>query len=220
MNRTVAAALVLAAVLAAVPASAQWRPFRSDVRGPEVTGSEIARYPSIPTRDLESALFRRVGGQTAFRSRAVADAVLGAAGEAERAACAGTLQPPEEWPDSLGMDAAAQRVVCGLLARPGVDGDDARHVLRVLRDGATAPSNQAAEALVAAVAGLSAERPGYVDTRQRYVDGARWEAAIRAYEAFLEAAPDALMDPPPAELVAIAVVLDRVVDAGLLAAEQ
>lgn len=215
MNRTLAAALALAAVLAAVPAGAQ-RPFRSDVRGPEVTGSGVARYPSVPTRDVEGALFRRVGSQTAFRSRAVADALLAATEDA----CAATLQPPREWPETLHLDAATQSVVCGLLRRPGLDGDEARRVLRALRGGSAGAPGDAAEVLVAALAGLAADRPGFLDERQRHVDGARWEAAIRGYEAYLDAAPDALLDPPLAELVAIAAVLDRVVDAGLLAAEQ
>jgi hypothetical protein len=224
MNRTLAAILLFAAVLAAVPADAQRGrgrgPFRSDVRGPDITGSGVARYPSVPIRDLEGALFREVDGQTAFRSRAVADAILGEAGEAERAACAGTLQPPKSWPDSLNLDPNAQRVVCGLLARPGMDRDEARRVLRALRGGGPGQPGDAAEVLVAALAGLSADQPGFVDGRQRHVDGARWETAIRAYDVFLAGTPDSLMDSPPGELVAIAVLLDRVVDAGLLAGEQ
>ena len=75
----------------------------------------------------------------------------------------------------------------------------------------------AAQLLVQALAGLAASEPGYLDARQRHRDGARWEAALRVYQAYLDTAPDALMDPPPAELVAIAVMLDRVVDAGLAA---
>jgi hypothetical protein len=223
MNRTVAAALALAVVLAAVPADAQRGrgrgPFRSDVRGPDITGSGVARYPSVPIRDLEGALFREVSGQTAFRSRAVADAVLAQAGQAERAACAGTLQPPPHWPQGLRSHPEAQRVVCGLLARPGLDTPPARAAVAALiaRGGG---SESAAQALVGALAGLSAAQPGFVDERQRYVDGARWEAAIRAYDAFLDSAPDSLMQSPPGELVAIAVILDQVVDAGLIAAEQ
>lgn len=222
MNRILAAALALAVVLAAVPADAQRGrgrgPFRSDVRGPDITGSGVARYPSVPTRDLEGALFREVGGQTAFRSRAVADAVLAEAGQAERAACAGTLQPPPDWPEDLRVPVEAQRVVCGLLARPGLDTPPAREALVALI--ARGGSETAAQALVAALAGLTAAQPGFVDGRERHVDGAQWEAAIRAYEEFLEGAPDSLMESPPEELVAIALVLDRVVDAGLLAAER
>ncbi|HEX2211011.1 MAG TPA: hypothetical protein VHG93_25230, partial [Longimicrobium sp.] len=156
----------------------------------------------------------------AFRTRPVADGVLGAAAEAQRAACAGTLQPPEEWPDSLAMDAESQRIVCGLLAREGMDGPEARRVLNALRGCVPGTDGDAAYTLVAALAGLAADQPGYVDNRQRYRDGARWEAALRAYQAYLAAAPDALMDPPPAELLAIAAILDRAVDAGLRAAER
>lgn len=216
MNRTVFSLLLAAAVLAAAPARAQ-EVFLSDPTGPRVTGSEIAR-PMIPIRDLEGALFRQVDGRTAFRTRGVSDAMLGEAAEAQRAACAGTLQPPREWPDSLRrLDPNAQRAVCGLLARPGMDGDDARRVLAALRGGRPGMDGDAAQLLVAALAGLAADRPGFVDGRQRYMDGARWEAAIRAYQAYLDTVPDALMDPPSAEMVAIAVILDRVVDAGLAA---
>jgi hypothetical protein len=216
MNRTLAAALALAALLAAAPAGAQ--PFRSDTKGPDVTGSGIARYPSIPTRDLEGALFRQVDGRTAFRSRAVADALLSEAAEGQRAACAGALDRREDWPETLPLDSVSQCVLCGVLTRRELDGEEARHMLRVLRQGRPGQPGDAAETLVAALAGLFAEQPGYVDGRQRYVDGARWDAAIRAYDAFLDAAPDSLMAAPPPELVAIGVVLDRVVEAGLMAA--
>lgn len=216
MNRIVFSALLAAAALAATPVRAQ-EVFLSDPTGPRVTGSEISR-PVIPIRDLEGALFRQVDGRTAFRTRSVSDAMLGEAAEAQRAACAGTLQPPPEWPDSLRrLDPAAQRAVCGLLARPGMDGDDARRILAALRGGQRGADGDAAYHLVAAMAGLGADRPGFVDARQRYIDGARWEAAILAYQTYLDTAPDALMDPPSAEMVAIAVILDRVVDAGLAA---
>jgi hypothetical protein len=217
MNRTLFSALLAAALFAAAPVGAQQNP-TSDPTGPLVTGSGIAGYPTVPIRDLEGALFRKVDGRTVFRTRSVSDAMLGEAAEAQRAACAGTLQPPPEWPDSLSpLDPAAQRAVCGLLARPGLDGDDARRVLAALRGGEPGMDGDAAQLLVAALAGLAADRPGFVDARQRYIDGARWEAAIRAYQTYLDTAPDALMDPPSAEMVAIAVIMDRVVDAGLAA---
>jgi predicted outer membrane protein len=212
MNRTLFRALAAVAVLAAAPLAAQ-----SDPTGTLVTGSGIAGYPVIPVRDLEGALFRRVDGGTAFRTREVADAMLGEAAEAQRAACAATLQKPPHWPDSLSLDPAAQRAVCGLLARRGLDGDDARRVLHALRGGQPGTENDAAQQLVAALAGLGEDVPGYLDARQRYVNGTRWEAAIRAYMEYLRTVPDALMDPPPSELVTIAALLDRVVDAGLAA---
>ncbi|HYR07252.1 MAG TPA: hypothetical protein VEQ60_05775 [Longimicrobium sp.] len=218
MNRIRFAALLAVAVLAAAPLGAQ--PFRSDVTGIIPTGSGIAGYPVVPVRDLEGALFRRVEGRTAFRSRTVADAVLGEAAEAQRAACAATLQRPRNWPDSLSLHPSGQRAVCGLLARPGVDTDEARLVLCALRGSNAGTDGDAAQLLVAALAGLAAERPGFVDARQRHTDGARWEAALRAYQAYLSTAPDELMDSPPAVLVAIGVILDRVVDAGLLASER
>jgi hypothetical protein len=220
MNRLLTAALALAAVLASVPASAQ--PFRSDTRGPDVTGSGIARYPSLPTRDLEGALFRQVGERTAFRSSRVADAVLNEAAAAERAACAGTLQHPRQWPDSLRADSASQRLVCGLLRRPGLTSEEARVVLEVLRGSRAGRPGDAAETLVAALAGLTAAPPAsFPGPRGRqYVDGSRWDAAVRAYDAFLAAAPDELMADPPAVLVAIGIVLNRVVAAGLAASER
>jgi hypothetical protein len=217
MNRTLFSALVAAAVLAAAPVHAQ-EVATSDPTGPIVTGSGIAGYPVLPVRDLEGALFRRMGeGRTAFRTKPVADAVLAEAADAQRAACAGTLQRPESWPDSLPLDTVPQRVVCGLLARPGMDTEEARLVLCALRGGQPGTEGDAAWLLVAALAGLGAERPGFVDERQRYTDGARWEAALRAYQHYLATAPDAVMDPPSGEMVAIAIILDRVVDAGLAA---
>lgn len=217
INRTLFSALAAAAVLAAAPLGAQQNP-TSDPTGPLVTGSGIAGYPVLPVRDLEGALFRQVDGRTAFRTRGVSDAMLGEAAEAQRAACAGTLQPPRAWPDSLPrLDPETQRAVCGLLASPGLDRAEARRVLAALRGGQPGSDGDAAHQLVAALAGLAVERPGFVDGRQRYLDGARWEAAIRAYQRYLDSAPDALMDPPPADMVAIAVILDQVVDAGLAA---
>ncbi|HEU4881387.1 MAG TPA: hypothetical protein VFT45_04050 [Longimicrobium sp.] len=212
MNRTLFSALVAAALVGA-PLSAQ--PFRTDVTGPVVTGSGVAGYPVLPVRDLEGALFRQVDGGTAFRTRGVADAVLGEAAEAQRAACAATLQKPSHWPDSLSLDPDAQRAVCGLLARQGMDGPEARRVLNALRGGQPGTDGDAAYQLVAALAGLGADVPGFLDARQRYINGTRWQAAIQAYMVYLRAVPDALMDPPPSELVAIGVILDRVVDAGL-----
>lgn len=217
INRTLFSALLGAALLAAAPLAAQQNP-TSDPTGPLVTGSGIAGYPVVPVRDLEGALFRQVDGRTAFRTRDVSNAMLGEAGEAQRAACAGTLQPPAEWPDSLPrLDEESQRAVCGLLASPGLDRAEARRVLAALRGGRAGMDGDAAHQLVAALAGLAADRPGFVDAQQRYTDGARWEAAIRAYQMYLDTAPDALMDPPSADMVAIAVILDQVVDAGLAA---
>ena len=215
MNRTLLSALLAAAVLLAAPLRAQ--PFRTDVTGPMVSGSGIAGYPVIPIRDLEGALFRQVDGGTAFRTRGVADAMLGEAAQAQRAACSATLQKPPHWPDTLALDSAAQRAVCGVLAHQGMDGDDARRVLAALRGDQPGAHADAAYQLVAALAGLGVDVPGYLDARQRHTNGTRWQTAIQAYMAYLDTVPDALMDPPSGEMVAIAVILDRVVDAGLAA---
>jgi hypothetical protein len=203
-----------AAALAAAPAGAQ--PFRSDVTGPIITGSGVAGYPVLPVRDVEDALFRDMDGRTAFRNRAVAEALLKAAADAQRAACSGTLQRPRSWPDSVQVDTAAQRIICGLLARRL----DRERVLHVLREGRPGQPGDLAERLVDALAGLGAVEPEFLDERQRFIDGGRWQAAIRAYDEFIENAPDSLMDDPPAELVVIAVILGHAVDAGLRASER
>jgi hypothetical protein len=221
MNR-IHRTLLLALAAAALPAALHAQPFRSDVTGPIPTGSGIAGmgYPVVPTRDIEGALFRQVNGRTAFRSRAIADAVLAEAASAHQEACSGTLQPAADWPDSVALPADAQRVVCGLLARPGTDTDEARRVLAALRAGAPGQPGDAAETLVRALAGLASAEPAFVDQRQRYIAGGRWEEAFRAYARYLDAAPDAALDPPSPELVVIGAVLDRLVDAGLRAADR
>ncbi len=214
--------LLLALAAAALPAALQAQPFRSDITGVIPTGSGIAGmgYPVLPTRDVEGALFRQVNGRTAFRTRGIADAVLAEAAAAHQEACSGTLQHPRDWPDSTVFSAEAQRVVCGLLSRPGMDTDEARRVLQVLRACLPGDADQAAEALVRALAGLAAVEPAFVDARQRYIAGERWEAAFTAYERFLDRVPDGMLDPVPPELLVIAAVLDRLVDAGLRAADR
>jgi hypothetical protein len=214
--------VLLALAAAALPAALAAQPFRSDVTGIPPTGSGIAGmgYPVVPTRDIEGALFRQVNGRSAFRSRGIADAVLGEAAATHQEACSGTLQPPRDWPDSLAIPVEAQRVVCGLLARPGLDSEEARCVLNALRGGAPGTPGDAAEVLVRALAGLAMTEPVFVDERQRFMAGGRWEEAFRAYQRYLDTAPDAVLDPMPAQLVVIAAVLDRLVDAGLTAAER
>ena len=216
------AGILPAALLAAAPLHAQ-ETFRSDVTGPIVTGSGVAGmgYPVVPVRDIENALFRNVNGRSAFRTRAVADAVASQAAEAQRAACSGTLQRPASWRDSLALPVDAQRIVCGLLAKPGMDTDEARRVLAVLRGGLEGlPGGDAADALVRALAGLTSEELRFVDERQRFVAGARWEEAFRAYDAYLEVVPAEALDPPPPVLVVIGALLEQVVEAGLAASER
>ena len=214
--------VLLALAAAALPAALSAQPFRSDVTGVIPTGSGIAGmgYPVLPTRDIEGALFRQVSGRTAFRSRAIADAVLAEAAAAHQEACSGTLQRPRDWPDSTVFSAEAQRIVCGLLARPGMDTDEARRVLQALRACVPGDADGTAEELVRALAGLAALEPAFVDARQRFIAGERWEAAFTAYERFLESVPDGMLDPTPPELLVIAAVLDRLVDAGLQAADR
>lgn len=219
MNRI--ARIVLPALAAcALPLALAAQPFGSDVQGPIVTGSGVAGYPVVPTRDLEGALFRRVNDRTAFRNRAIGDAVLAEAAAASGETCAGTLHRPADWAESVLLPVAEQRVICGLLRRPGLDSEEARRVLAILRACIPGHPGDPAEALVAALAGLAAVEPTFLDERQRFIAGGRWEAAFRAYEAFLDAVPDAALEPPPAELVLIAAVLDRLVDAGLRAGDR
>lgn len=209
-----AALLALALLLAAAPVSAQLPP-RSDNTGPIITGGEVAGrgYPGAAFRGLEDALFRRTGGTTVFRTRAVADAVLGAAAAEGRAVCDGSIQPPERWPDGVAFDSAAQRTVCGVLERADPPAREA--LLRALTGGIPGEHVQAAESLVAALDGLFRSEPRFLDARERWIVGAAWERAFAAYEAYLSAAPEALLDPPPHELVVVGTILQRLVEAGL-----
>lgn len=233
MKRTFATALVLAVVLAAVPAGAQ-QPFRSDTRGPIVTGSGIARYPSMQARRLESALFRTGdNGQTLFRSTAVAGAMQAEAVQADSAVCDGSLQSPLEWGGRLAADSASQLAICELLhtETPGLWSPAAQRVRQRLaqaRPGEYTPLSNMADSLVNALAGLMAGRPqtaeaypGRVDSSpERYTQAGNWRAALLYYRMYLNAVPAAMMADPPHELVSIAIVLDRVVDAGLKASRQ
>lgn len=215
------ARLLLAAFAAcAIPAGVDAQPFRSDMPGPNPTGSGLAGYPVIPTRDLEGSLFRRVSGRTAFRTRAIADAVLGEAAAAYGEACSGTLHRPRDWADTVVLPVAEQRLLCGLLRHPGLDSDEARRILAVLRACIPGHPGDPAEVLVSALAGLARVEPAFVDERQRFIAGARWQEAFRAYEAYLDAVPDAALDPPPPELVLVGAMLDRLVDAGLQARDR
>lgn len=216
MNR-IHRSLLLALAAAGLPALLPAQPIRSDVTGPIPTGSGVAGmgYPVVPTRDLEGALFREVNGRTAFRTRGIADAILGEAAAAHQEACSGTLRHPRDWADSTALTAEAQRLACGLLSRPGVETDEARRLLAVLRSCIPGRPDDTAEALVRALAGLAVVEPAFVDGRQRFIAGERWEAAFVAYDRFLGSVPDRLLDPPPAELLVIAAILDRLVDAGL-----
>jgi hypothetical protein len=205
--------LVLAAAL--LPAALPAQPIRSDPTGPIPTGPTGMGYPVVPVRDIEGALFRDVDGRTAFRSRGIADAVLGEAASAYAEVCADSLRRPRDWADSTVFSVEAQRTVCGLLRRPGLDTDEARRLLAILRACIPGQSPDTAEALVRALAGLAAAQREFVDGRRRYVAGERWEAAFTAYERFLDSVPDGMLDPPPAELRVVAAILDRLVDAGL-----
>jgi hypothetical protein len=209
------ALLLAAALLAAAPLGAQ--PFDSDVTGALPTGSGIAGmgYPGVYFRDVEGALFRRVDGRSAFRTRAVADAVTGEGAAATQAACAGTLDAPREWGDSVRIAPAAQCALCTTLTRDGIDNEAARRLLHALRGGRPGTPGDAAEVLVAAIAGLARAETSFLDERQRHVAGGRWEQAFRAYEAYLDQAPAEVLDPPAPELLAIGAVLGRLVDAGL-----
>lgn len=222
MNRIARILLPALLAAAALPAALQAQPFRSDVQGIPPTGSGVAGsgYPVIPIREIEGALFRRVDGGVAFRSQAIAAAVLAEGAAAYAQVCADSLHTPRDWEERLVLPAAEQRIVCGLLSDPELDSEWAQRTLRVLRACVPGHPDDPAAALVAALAGLSTAGREFVDDRQRFVAGARWQAAFLAYERFLDAAPDGALDPPPAELVVIAALLDRMVDAGLLAATR
>lgn len=221
MNR-IHRALLLALAALALPAALHAQPFRSDDPGAIPTGSGIAGmgYPVVPVRDIEGALFREVNGRTAFRTRGIADAVLGEAGAAYAEVCADSLQRPRDWADSTAFPVHAQRTLCEVLRRPGIDTDEARRLLAVLRACIPGQSEDTAEALVRALAGLAATERTFVDGRQRFVAGERWETAFAAYDRFLDSVPDGLLDPPPPELRVIAAILDRLVDAGLAASDR
>ena len=218
MNR-IARILLPALAALALPATLAAQPFRSDVQGPLPTGSGVAGYPVVPVRDLEGALFRQVDGRTAFRSRGVADPVLAEAAAAHQELCSGTLRRPRDWDDAVPFQVDAQRLVCALLGRP--DDDSLERLACLLGGGGPGDGVQdPAEQLVAALSGLGYGEIAFMDARQRFVGGARWEEAFRLYEAYLDWAPDAVMAQPPPELRVIAAVLDRVVDAGLRAADR
>lgn len=215
--RSILLASLLSAALLAPCAHAGAQPFRSDDRGPMITGSGVAGggYTGAGFRDIEDALFRTVGDRIAFRTRAVADALLGAAGELGRAVCEGTLQPPPEWPVGVSLDTAAQRVVCGVAEDSG--GVSRAAMLHALTGGLPGPHVVAAEALVDALPGIFRADAPVLDERGRWVDGERWQRVFSAYEAYLAVAPPAVLDPPAPALAVLGLVLQQMVEAGLAA---
>ena len=207
--------LALALLTWAAPASAQ--PPRSDNAGPIITGGEVAGrgYPGAGFRAPRDAIFRRAEGTTVFRNRGVADAVLGEAATGGQAICDGSLQPPAWWPEGVAFDSVAERTVCGVLQEPDLP---AREALRcALIGGLPGEHVAAAEALVSSLDGLFRTEMRFLDSRERWVLGAAWGRAFVAYDVYLSAAPDALLDVPPHELVVLGTVLQRMVDAGLRA---
>jgi hypothetical protein len=210
------AALAVALIACGAPAAAQ--PFRSDDAGPILTGSGVAGagYPGAAFRDLRDALFRRVGARTAFRTVAVADAVLSAAAELGDAVCRGAAPPPREWPRPLDLDAPAQRRLCHVLGDPLAAGD-ATALVEALTGGWSGAHGEAAGDLVESLAGLLGRERETLDERGRWVEAEAWERALTAYERYLSIAPAALLESPPHELVVLGSVLQRVVAAGLAA---
>jgi hypothetical protein len=208
--------LVALAALVATGRASEAQPFRSDDVGPTITGSGVAggSYPGAGFRNLEDVLFRRVGDATAFRSAAIADAVLGAAAGLGEALCSSVLPPPREWPDGPVFDSLAQQRICAVV-RDSLDEVAAGALLRALTGGIDGPHVARARELTAGLRGLVLRERAYADPRRRWVEAGAWQRALRSYEAYLSSAPAPLLDPPPAELVVVGSLLQRVVSAGL-----
>ena len=218
MNLRILPFAALALALAA-PAAAQ--PFRSDVTGPVVTGSGVAGvgYHGAAFRDVQNALFRTRDGRVVFRTRAVADAVSSRAAVLLAEVCASRLEAPDAWNHRMVLPDTAQRIVCGLLRTPGLDSPEARATLAALA-GPDGVAGEDAVRLVAALAGLFLTPAEAVDKDGRWIAGERWEQAFRAYEAFLDGAPDAVLDPPPAVLATVGAILADLVEAGARAGRR
>jgi hypothetical protein len=182
-------ALAAAALLAA-PALAQTGNQTDPPFNPPpgaVSGSYLG-----PGARFESELLLRVGNRVGFR-----DAAAGCA--ARRAVLA--------WSDSTARRTrtGAEHRVDLLLTRSTGGAAEVEAMAAALRGGTgyDSPTGQAALELARALDGLflwRCECPVEVDD---YTEGGEWDRALKAYGAFLDAAPPALFSPPPPELLAI-----------------
>ncbi|MBB4634704.1 hypothetical protein [Longimicrobium terrae] len=201
----------LALALALVrPLAAQ--PFLSDAPGPIPTGSGLV---GMAFRDVENAIFGRSDNTTIFRTRGVANAIgrqaailCGQMGE-------DSLPHPRGLPAAMRVSAAAQDTARQLLCAPDPDCFAAPWIVAELRGGAAGMDGDAASRLVRALRGLFVEPMVTQDERGRRIVGTRWLAAMRAYDEYLEEAPEAVLADPPGVLTAIGIALARMVDVGV-----
>jgi hypothetical protein len=192
MTRATLAALAALAslVLAAAPARAQ-HGNHSDYSGHYSTGSFGMRSVN--------ELFSRAGNDVVFRSARVGCAVRGA----ER-----------DYRDSVATQpqTPGQRRVLDLLAiNAGTPSADAVAAALAHGAGAGSPLGQAARRLADALSGLMKDLGGCSQVRDEYPEAAQWQEAVRAFQDYVDHAPDSAFSPPAPELVAIHAALQSVI---------
>jgi hypothetical protein len=197
MTRATLAALAALATLAlAAPARAQGsspgHSHRSDHTGHYVTGSWGMRSVN--------ELFSRSDNGVVFRTAKIGCSLRGAE-QAYRDSVAGQPQTAE------------QRRVLDLLAiDAGTPSADA--VAAALAHGADpgSPLGQASRRLADALNGLMRDLGACPQERGEYPEAAQWQAAVQAFQDYVNGAPDSAFSPPAAELLAIHDALRSVIE--------
>ncbi len=178
-----AAAVFLLPVRAAAQSGNQ-----SDIAFPNTTGSGAAggSFAGPGLRSV-NALFASDALGTRFRSAGVGCTVRTAA---------------RMYADSVAAaprGAGSPAVLALLLGTPSAD---AAAVASALSRGAPRAQEEARR-LSDALHGLYAPPAGCPDDAGEFPEAGRWREAIRAYHALLRALPDAVLAPPPAELLTV-----------------